>query len=39
MMLSSFLQFKGPEISEDDLSVAVKTCEKFHEDRGKYCIC
>ena len=30
--------FQGPGINNDDLFVAVKTCEKYHTDRGKYFI-
>ena len=29
-----FPQCSGPEVKEEDLFVAVKTCSKFHKDRG-----
>jgi hypothetical protein len=28
------MNLQGPEIPEDDLFVGVKTCEKFHKERG-----
>ena len=30
-----WIWFQGEPISDDDLFIAVKTCEKFHKTRGK----
>ena len=31
-----YIYLQGPAINNDDLFVAVKTCEQYHKDRGKW---